>query len=102
MESLFIYGTLRDIDVQQRVIGRRLTSCKDCLRGYRRSTLTIEGTAYPCAVPDPKERIEGKVIEITPEELASIDAYETPAYERIRVELESTAQAWVYVQNTIF
>jgi gamma-glutamylcyclotransferase (GGCT)/AIG2-like uncharacterized protein YtfP len=45
------------------------------------------------------DRITGAVFLLTQEELAATDAYETDAYARVEVTLESGRQAWVYVAS---
>ena len=37
------------------------------------------------------------VFELTPQELAAADGYETDAYKRVKVKLCSGTEAWVYV-----
>lgn len=96
MDALFCYGTLLDPEVQQRVIGRKVGSHPDVLRGYRKGVLQLGCTAYSIAVPDEQGAIEGGVIEVTPDELRRIDLYEGDEYERVQVVLASGRTAWVY------
>jgi hypothetical protein len=47
--------------------------------------------------PVPNDFIEGVVLELSPDEIKSADAYETEDYKRIEVRLESGKTSWVYV-----
>lgn len=97
MEKLFVYGSLHEPEVQIRLIGRRLASQPDSLKGYERNFSLLP--PYPVALPAEKSIMQGHILEITAEELAQFDIYETEAYTRIRVLLESGTEAWVYVGN---
>jgi gamma-glutamylcyclotransferase (GGCT)/AIG2-like uncharacterized protein YtfP len=106
--ALFSYGTLRQAGVQMANYGRLLDGEPDELAGYRRKPVTIadpnvvkiSGRAiHTIAVASGNlgDRIEGMVFHLTEAELAATDAYETKAYARIEVELESGRLAWAYV-----
>jgi gamma-glutamylcyclotransferase (GGCT)/AIG2-like uncharacterized protein YtfP len=92
METLFVYGTLRDPAVQQRLIGRTLESTPAVLPNYRKDTNRV----HPVALPDDTEELNGQVLHVTPDELRLLDVYEGSGYERVRVELKDGQQAWVY------
>jgi gamma-glutamylcyclotransferase (GGCT)/AIG2-like uncharacterized protein YtfP len=106
-EKLFSYGTLQQESVQLANFGRRLQGRPDVLAGWRLSTVEItdpevlaeSGLAvHKILVPGkPSDEIDGVVFEITLEELRAADGYETDAYKRIEVTLQSGAKAWVYV-----
>lgn len=98
-EKLFVYGTLRDENVQKKVFGRIAKSARDALVGYKKSEIVIGGETYPVLVPDSGSIIEGRVLEISPKELKLIDEYETDAYKRVKVVLKSGESVWVYVKN---
>jgi gamma-glutamylcyclotransferase (GGCT)/AIG2-like uncharacterized protein YtfP len=104
---LFSYGTLQQEDIQKELFGRVLRGSKDSLKGYRVSTIEIkeasilskeEPKTYLIALPsnNKNDRIEGVALEITEQELPIADDYETGAYKRVRVVLESGKEAWVY------
>ena len=97
MEKLFVYGTLHEPEVQLRLIGRLLESRPDCLEGYEVNMSLLP--PYPVAMLKESSEIQGHVLQISPEELAAFDIYETDAYTRIRVRLTSGAEAWVYIGN---
>ena len=98
-EKIFIYGTLADPKVQQRVWGRITDGLSDMLKGYKRSQIEIEGEVYPLIISDSNSRVIGSVIEITERELKKADEYETDAYRREKIALESGISAWVYVKK---
>lgn len=98
MDSLFVYGTLQDADVQQRIIGRLVAGSADVLDGYRKSQISIGGNFYPFAVLDAGDSIQGQVLEVTADELVAMDAYEGEEYRRIQVMLRSGRRAWVYCE----
>jgi gamma-glutamylcyclotransferase (GGCT)/AIG2-like uncharacterized protein YtfP len=95
--GLFAYGTLRDAPIQQSVFGRRLNGDPDGLAGWRRGQVIIEGQAYPMAEPDPASELDGRLYQLTQDDLVRADAYEGETYRRIRVTLTSGRQAWFYV-----
>lgn len=105
---LFSYGTLQLPEVQRANYGRLLDGEPDALLGYRLAPLLIDdpsvvqvsGTAVhtiACPTGDHGDRIPGIVFALTAAELAATDAYETAAYSRVEVTLESGRRAWVYV-----
>ena len=95
--GLFAYGTLRDAPIQQSVFGRLLDGDPDRLAGWRRGQVVIEGETYPMAEPDPASELDGRLYQLTQDDLALADAYEGETYRRIRVTLMSGRQAWFYV-----
>ncbi len=97
MPAVFAYGTLRDPEVQRQLLGREVPAEPDRLFGHRTGTIIIGGETYPLAVPDPGSTINGSVLDVTPEELRKMDEYETSAYERRELPLESGRRAWVYL-----
>ncbi|MGY3211848.1 GNAT family N-acetyltransferase [Mucilaginibacter sp. HD30] len=110
-ELLFSYGTLRSTQVQLASFGRILNGEQDCLNRYRITKVEItdadvlakSGERYhPAAIPsgDEKDKIEGMVFEISPEELALADAYEVDDYIRTSVRLASGKKAWMYILKT--
>ena len=105
--ALFSYGTLRQAEVQLSNYGRLLEGEPDVLAGYRLAPVeiadpevvrisgkAIHTIAIASGVRD--DRIEGVLFMLSEAELAATDAYETDAYARIEVTLESGRSAWVY------
>lgn len=98
-ESLFVYGTLMDPQVQRRVFGRAAPGQPDKLLGYRKDQIRLGfGIVYPIIRPEAEGSVEGLVIQITPAELRLIDHYEGTAYRRSKVTLVSGREAWVYTE----
>ena len=108
MIALFSYGTLQQREAQLATYGRELEGGPDALIGYRLEQLVIDdpdvvevsGKAVHTiarATGDAADRIAGTVFELSEDELRSTDAYETEAYSRIEVSLESGRRAFVYV-----
>ncbi|MEA3002918.1 MAG: hypothetical protein QOH81_1706 [Sphingomonadales bacterium] len=105
---LFSYGTLQLPEVQRATYGRLLEGRPDALRGYRPAPLVItspeavglsglEVHMIARRTGDPADRIPGIVFTLTPAEIAATDLYETDAYARVELVLESGARAFVYV-----
>lgn len=95
-EALFVYGTLREGGIQERVIGRLAPGELDALEGYRKSTIKISGRTYPIISPREGSVIWGEVLMLTPEELNKTDKYEGSAYVRRKITLRSGKTAWAY------
>jgi len=107
-EKLFSYGTLQKDEVQLALFGRSLKSAKDVLRGFKIETIEITDANFLAKGEDRFQRtliqtndandfIEGTVLELSAEELLLADGYEPENYQRLKVKLESGAEAWIYV-----
>jgi gamma-glutamylcyclotransferase (GGCT)/AIG2-like uncharacterized protein YtfP len=107
--NLFSYGTLQCPEVQMASFGRLLDGSAYRMPGYRSEMVEITDPEvveksgarfHPIVLPstNPGDEVDGKVFQITPEELAAADAYEVADYKRIEVELKSGIKAWVYVK----
>ncbi len=96
MEYLFVYGTLQDPSVQQRIMGRTVVGTPDVLEGFYKSSMSMPEGIYPVVIPRHGHEVSGQVLEVTIEELLKMDVYETTAYRRIRVPLRSGRETWVY------
>ena len=106
-EYLFSYGTLQKNEVQLELFGRLLSGVTDILRGYKLSTIEIqdgnflakgeETSQLTVVISDDKDTVEGMVFEISLDELLLADRYEPAGYMRVKVELESGKQAWIYL-----
>ncbi len=79
--AVFLYGTLLDGRVLERMAGRRGLARRlrpARLRGYRR--VALRGTPYPTLVRDPRAATEGALLRIGPAATARLQAYEGPLY----------------------
>lgn len=108
MIALFSYGTLQQPEVQLANYGRLLDGTPDVLAGHVLTDIAIEDArvlaisgqaTHRIARPtgDPANRIAGSLYSMTQAELEATDAYETSAYARVEVTLESGHTAFVYV-----
>jgi gamma-glutamylcyclotransferase (GGCT)/AIG2-like uncharacterized protein YtfP len=95
---LFVYGTPLEADVQQAIIGRIVNSEPDSVSGFLRSRIRIGMKTYPILVEKQGHQVEGRVLEVSLEELAHIDRYETDAYRCVRVNTQRGINVWVYRQ----
>jgi gamma-glutamylcyclotransferase (GGCT)/AIG2-like uncharacterized protein YtfP len=101
VEKLFVYGTLRDPILRERITGRSIVSFKHSyLKGFRHETIVLDGIIYPILVEDTNSiaPVEGELIEITQEELTLMDEYEGSEYRRIKIILKDGGKAWTYVK----
>ena len=97
---LFIYGTLLEHEVRKLVFTRDLDGRKDMLTGYRIHKNKVAGL-YPSveATEHEADQVKGEVIVVNEEDLKRADQYEGEAYTRIRVNLASGTEAWVYLEK---
>ena len=97
---LFVYGTLATGETLKNILGRDVPDMQATLDGYDGSkTITIENESYPAAEKNTECSIQGLLVEITPEELEKLDAWETDAYRRKEVELTNGIKAWIYLNK---
>jgi hypothetical protein len=107
-EALFTYGTLQRPQVQLDTFGRLIDGADDVLPGFRVEQVEIgdprvvelSGLAFhPMlrATGDPLDKVVGRVLWITEDELDAADEYEVAIYRRARVALASGTDAWAYL-----
>lgn len=95
-------------EVQLDTFGRHVQGEEDALPGYRREWTDVgdERVAHLSGLrhhpilrrtDDPRDRVFGRVLALTPEELDAADEYEVSLYRRTSVILASGRRAWVYV-----
>lgn len=96
--KVFVYGTLRDKDLQKKLLGRHLDSYPASLYGFKRDIIIIDDIEYPIILEDQKSKdaITGEYFEVSDKELSILDEYETDAYRRILITLNDKSKAWVY------
>ena len=111
MPRLFVYGTLRDPEIQKEIFGRVVPMTPERLAGYRLEHIQIENPyvletsgmsvhRILVADTDATEPTDGFSLEITEGELARADIYEDADYARVLAPLESGRSAFVYVAPT--
>lgn len=99
MEKLFVYGTLRNPATQISVFGRATPGRPDSLPDFAKEEIILDGIAYFTVRPRSGQSVSGMVLEVTSDELRRGDIYETDAYYRISVTLDSGETAWVYCDS---
>jgi len=110
IENLFSYGTLQLEKVQLETFGRKLDGNADALPGYKLVMITItddefvikSGTANHRSLQytgNDSDVVEGVVLKVTRNELEQADSYEPEGYERVRVQLRSGTNAWVFIHK---
>lgn len=107
-QLLFTYGTLQFAEVQLDTFGRIVAGESDVLPGYTIDYAEIEDarvvdvsglSVHPVlrATGNAVDKVVGKVLHVTDDELEAADEYEVSLYRRISVTLASGRIAWVYV-----
>lgn len=107
-ELLFSYGTLQQPEVQLDTFGRLFEAEDDVLPGFtvdyaeivdQRAVDVSGSTVHPIVRPtgNPLDKVVGKVLHVTEEELDAADEYEVALYRRVAAPLASGRTAWVYV-----
>ncbi|GAA3018447.1 gamma-glutamylcyclotransferase family protein [Microbacterium dextranolyticum] len=107
-QLLFTYGTLQYAEVQLDTFGRLLAGEPDTLPGYTIDYVDIEDprvvdvsghSVHPVIrfTGNPRDKVVGRAVHLTSDELDAADEYEVSLYRRVRVALASGREAWVYV-----
>ncbi|MGB4779095.1 gamma-glutamylcyclotransferase family protein [Microbacterium sp.] len=107
-QLLFTYGTLQYAEVQLDTFGRLVAGEPDILPGYTIDYVEIEDqrvvdlsglSVHPVlrATGNDVDKVVGKVLHVTADEVDAADEYEVALYRRILVTLGSGRSAWVYV-----
>lgn len=111
MEKLFSYGTLQQVGVQKANFGRILDGVEDRLPKYRVGKLRItdprvlqeSGKEYHPILEYTgclDDFVEGTVFLLTAEEIVMADDYEVDDYIRVKAQLESGSECWIYAART--
>lgn len=107
-QLLFTYGTLQHPEVQLDTFGRLVDSDDDVLPGYTVDyaeisdprVVELSGLAsHPIvrATGNPLDKVTGRVLHVTEDELDAADEYEVALYRRVSAVLASGHRAYVYV-----
>jgi hypothetical protein len=105
---LFTYGTLQQPEVQLDTFGRLIDGEPDVLPGYTIDYVDIDdarvvelsgSASHPIlrATGSPRDKVVGRALYVTADELDAADEYEVDHYRRVQVRLGSGRAAWVYV-----
>lgn len=93
MHRLFVYGTLQHPPLLRHLLGRTPWLEPAVVEDWRAARL--RGRVYPGLVPAPGVRASGRVLEVDDGELAVLDRFEGPQYERTTVSAAGNAvSAW--------
>ncbi|HEV2439408.1 MAG TPA: gamma-glutamylcyclotransferase family protein [bacterium] len=97
---IFVYGTLQDERLVERLLGRRPPWQPAVLEGYCR--MLDASIGYPVVHPLAGASVDGRLLEaIDPAALAALDAYEGGDYRRVTVRVQisdgRTVDAYAYV-----
>jgi gamma-glutamylcyclotransferase (GGCT)/AIG2-like uncharacterized protein YtfP len=97
---IFVYGTLRLKSLRREILGHETLSVPARLKGFTTGSVLLDDIEYPIITknPDSKETIEGEYFAVDEQDLEKLDAYESSAYRRIKVELENGIFALVYIK----
>jgi hypothetical protein len=109
-QLLFSYWTLQNPDVQLDNFGRILDSEDDVLPGFKvdyrdiddpRIVDVLGASAYPVlrSTGNALDKVVGKVLWVTEDELDAADEYEVVLFRRASVLLASGRTAWVFVAS---
>lgn len=107
-ELLFTYGTLQYAEVQLDTFGRLVRGEADVLPGYTidyveigdQRVVDLSGASvHPVlrATGSARDKVVGRVLHLSADEIDAADEYEVALYRRVRVTLDSGRAAWVYV-----
>lgn len=86
-EALFVFGSLMDLDLMARVIGRdaaHVRMAPASIRGFQRRR--VAGEHYPVLVPKPDGLVDGRLVEgLTAADIDRVHFYEGDVYELVPV-----------------
>lgn len=101
--AVFSYGTLQDPEVQKELYNRVLEGQPDRISGYVLESINLPDSSfnyisYSMAklTGNPQDSIEGFVFYLSEHELKITDTYESEAYERFKIKLDSGIEAIMY------
>jgi len=107
--NLFAYGTLKDRELIQRLLGRSLGEPNVAI--MPECTTVISNRGYPVLIPNEDSSVEGIVWQgLTDQDFAILDRYEgchvdTPIYRREKRQViidNKTEEVWVYFGTSTF
>jgi gamma-glutamylcyclotransferase (GGCT)/AIG2-like uncharacterized protein YtfP len=93
---LFVYGTLRSVEVLRTLIGRIPSMTAARLTGWRAARLP--GHVYPGLIRSDDYCADGSVITgLAPDEWMLLDRFEDDEYELTRIATDGRGLGWAYV-----
>ena len=87
--------------MQEYIFGRLLKGKEDAALGFKKMENAIYGR-YPLVIntKNTKDKVAGMAYEVNEFDLKKADIYETSAYKREKIPLESGDEAWIYIENS--
>ena len=107
--NLFVYGTLKDRELIQLLLGRSLGNPSVAI--MPECTTVMSNRGYPVIIPRENSNVQGVVWrELTDQDFVILDKYEgchvkTPVYQREKREViinRKTEEVWVYFGTSPF
>lgn len=89
MADLFIYGTLRDQEVCEKVLGRPVLE-SDLSPAFAQdfATFKVADVSYPCLLPQKGAQAHGFVLSgLSADDIARLDLFEGVNYRRVAIEV---------------
>eukprot|EP01134_Creolimax_fragrantissima_P003354 CFRG3354T1 len=102
MVFVFVYGTLTNVAVLERVVGHAVPKrATGLLKKHAR--YAIDGEIYPGVIRMISEHVKGNVIEVSETDMEILDDFEGPEYERrvVDVVIESDADSGACVHTSV-
>lgn len=98
---VFTYGSLMFPEVWTRVVSGRYQQDVAVARGYRR--FAVRDESYPGMIEMSGAEVQGVVyFDVSPPDLAALDAFEGEDYQRVAIPLNLTDGAIVFAQTYLY
>jgi gamma-glutamylcyclotransferase (GGCT)/AIG2-like uncharacterized protein YtfP len=97
MNTVFVYGSLKNPMLRQIIVGREPIVKEDLLSDFIQVSHSL--LPYP-TVTKSKGFVRGVTFEVSDDELRKLDRYETKHYKKIEVILKSKVKALCYVDSS--
>tara|TARA_R110002051_G_C8348678_1_gene439716 strand:- start:50 stop:424 length:375 start_codon:yes stop_codon:yes gene_type:complete len=99
MVNLFIYGSLLDTEMMDKVIVGRVSEKYDQLDGYVIVKHVL--MPYPTVQAQTNGIVYGKVLNVSHTQLSRLDSYESTLYTKAQVMTRSGVECLVYIENRV-
>lgn len=102
--NLFIYGTLRDKQVREMVLGRPVAA-SDLTKAYAPdfASFKVADVAYPCLLPTKGQIAEGLLLTgLSDDDIARLDTFEGVNYKRVPLSImvgDKVQESYYYQPN---
>ena len=98
-QPVFVYGTLMSPGTRFKALGHQVDGTPDVLLGYDKK---LDAQGYPYLQKSAGLTpgvVKGLLLDLTTQDLATLDNYEDKRYHRMRVKLQSGQLAWTYDES---